>query len=68
MGLGRHGPWANVFAYFVDPHGLAIEYTCEMEQVDETYLRRVSLRRTSCVASRLRASFWQTSERRLRSH
>ncbi len=36
-GLGRHGPGANVFAYFVDPHGLAIEYTCEMEQVDETY-------------------------------
>lgn len=36
-GLGRHGPGANVFAYFVDPNGLAIEYTCEMEQVDDTY-------------------------------
>jgi catechol 2,3-dioxygenase-like lactoylglutathione lyase family enzyme len=36
-GLGRHGPGANVFAYFLDPHDLAIEYTCEMEQVDDTY-------------------------------
>lgn len=34
-GVGRHGTGHNVFAYFVDPHGFAIEYTTEMEQVDD---------------------------------
>lgn len=34
-GVGRHGPGANVFAYFLDPHDFAIEYTAEMEQVDD---------------------------------
>jgi catechol-2,3-dioxygenase len=34
-GIGRHGPGANVFAYFLDPNGYAIEYTTEMEQVDD---------------------------------
>lgn len=38
-GVGRHGTGHNVFAYFVDPHGFAIEYTTEMEQVDDaTYV------------------------------
>ena len=36
-GVGRHGPGDNVFAYFVDPLGVVIEYTAEVLQVDETY-------------------------------
>lgn len=36
-GLGRHGPGNNVFSYFVDPDGFAVEYTTEMEQVGEDY-------------------------------
>jgi catechol 2,3-dioxygenase len=40
-GVGRHGPGANVFAYFFDPSGFGIEYTTEMEQVDDaTYVPR----------------------------
>lgn len=34
-GLGRHGPGRNVFAYFLDPDGFAIEYTAEVQQIDE---------------------------------
>jgi catechol 2,3-dioxygenase len=34
-GVGRHGPGDNVFAYFLDPDGFAIEYTAEMQQIDE---------------------------------
>lgn len=34
-GIGRHGPGDNVFAYFLDPDGLAIEYTAEVEQLDD---------------------------------
>lgn len=34
-GVGRHGPGDNVFAYFVDPDGYAVEYTTEMQQVDD---------------------------------
>lgn len=38
-GLGRHGPGDNVFTYFVEPNGLVVEYTCEVQQVDEaTYM------------------------------
>jgi len=38
-GVGRHGPGHNVFAYFVDPNGYCIEYTTEMDQVDDaTYV------------------------------
>ncbi len=36
-GVGRHGPGDNVFAYFVDPMGVVIEYTAEVLQVDATY-------------------------------
>ena len=36
-GVGRHGPGDNVFAYFIDPFGIVIEYTAELSQVDETY-------------------------------
>lgn len=36
-GVGRHGPGNNIFAYFVDPTGYVIEYTAEVEQVDDSY-------------------------------
>jgi catechol 2,3-dioxygenase-like lactoylglutathione lyase family enzyme len=36
-GVGRHGPGDNVFAYFVDPNGYAVEYTTEMLQVDDAH-------------------------------
>ncbi len=35
-GLGRHGPGDNVFTYFIDPNGLVVEYTAEVEQIDES--------------------------------
>lgn len=39
-GVGRHGPGDNVFAYFVDPQGVVIEYTAEVLQVDDSYRPR----------------------------
>ena len=39
-GVGRHGPGDNVFAYFVDPTGVVIEYTAEVLQVDDNYVVR----------------------------
>jgi catechol-2,3-dioxygenase len=36
-GLGRHGPGNNVFAYFIGPDNFVIEYTAEIEQVDDRY-------------------------------
>ena len=27
----------NIFAYFVDPNGYVIEYTAEVQQVDDSY-------------------------------
>ena len=36
-GLGRHGPGNNVFAYFVGPDNFVIEYTAEIQQVDDRY-------------------------------
>ncbi len=36
-GVGRHGPGDNVFAYFIDPTGVVIEYTAEVLQVDDSY-------------------------------
>ena len=36
-GPGRHGPGNNAFAYFVGPEELPLEYTAEMQQVDEAY-------------------------------
>jgi catechol-2,3-dioxygenase len=36
-GPGRHGPGNNAFNYFVDPFGFAIEYTAEVQQVDDSY-------------------------------
>ena len=38
-GIGRHGPGDNIFAYFLDERDFAIEYTAEMQQVDDaTYV------------------------------
>ncbi|RBY83630.1 oxidoreductase [Geodermatophilus sp. TF02-6] len=34
-GPGRHLAGNNTFSYFLDPHGNTIEYTTELEQVDE---------------------------------
>jgi len=34
-GPGRHLAGDNTFSYFLDPHGNTIEYTTELEQVDE---------------------------------
>lgn len=39
-GVGRHGPGNNVFAYFIDPAGIVIEYTAEVLQVDDSYVVR----------------------------
>jgi catechol 2,3-dioxygenase-like lactoylglutathione lyase family enzyme len=36
-GVGRHGPGDNVFAYFVDPNGYAVEYTTDMKQIDDAH-------------------------------
>ena len=36
-GPGRHGPGDNAFNYFVDPFGIVIEYTAEVEAIDDTY-------------------------------
>jgi catechol 2,3-dioxygenase len=43
-GVGRHaGPGNNIFSVFVDPNGIAAEYTTEMEQVDDaTYPHRTA--------------------------
>jgi catechol 2,3-dioxygenase len=36
-GVGRHGPGNNVFAYFLGPNGEVIEYTADVQQVDDSY-------------------------------
>ena len=36
-GPGRHGPGNNLFAYFLDRDDNVIEYTAEVEQVDDSY-------------------------------
>jgi catechol 2,3-dioxygenase len=36
-GPGRHGPGNNAFNYFVGPGGVVVEYTAEVEQVDDSY-------------------------------
>lgn len=36
-GPGRHGPGNNVFGYFVPPFGGVIEYTSEINLVDDNY-------------------------------
>ncbi|WP_409488464.1 VOC family protein [Pseudomonas promysalinigenes] len=37
-GPGRHGPGNNAFNYFIGPFGEVIEYTAEVEQIDESYV------------------------------
>ena len=40
-GVGRHaGPGRNIFSYFVDPNGFAIEYTAEVDQAGDDYVSR----------------------------
>jgi catechol-2,3-dioxygenase len=39
-GPGRHGPGDNAFNYFIDPFGVVIEYTAEVQQVGEDYRAR----------------------------
>lgn len=39
-GPGRHGPGNNLFNYFLDPFGVVIEYTAEVEQIDDSYVAR----------------------------
>jgi len=34
-GPGRHMAGNNTFSYFIDPHGNTVEYTTELEQLDE---------------------------------
>jgi len=34
-GPGRHGPGNNVFCYFLGPEDMPVEYTAEMQQVDQ---------------------------------
>jgi len=34
-GPGRHGPGNNPFAYFVSPSGFVIEFTSELQKIDE---------------------------------
>lgn len=36
-GPGRHLAGNNTFSYFLDPHGNTVEYTTELEQVDEDH-------------------------------
>ena len=37
-GPGRHGPGDNAFNYFVGPFGVVVEYTAEVQQIDDSYL------------------------------
>jgi catechol 2,3-dioxygenase-like lactoylglutathione lyase family enzyme len=39
-GPGRHGPGDNAFNYFIDPFGIVIEYTAEVEQIDDRHRAR----------------------------
>lgn len=39
-GPGRHGPGNNAFNYFVGPFDIVIEYTAEVQQVDDSYRAR----------------------------
>lgn len=36
-GPGRHGPGDNAFNYFVGPFDIVVEYTAEVQQVDDSY-------------------------------
>ena len=36
-GPGRHGPGNNAFNYFIGPFDVVVEYTAEVQQVDDSY-------------------------------
>jgi catechol 2,3-dioxygenase-like lactoylglutathione lyase family enzyme len=36
-GVGRHGPGNNIFAYFAGIERLPLEYTAEVQQIDDSY-------------------------------
>lgn len=36
-GPGRHGPGNNAFNYFIGPDDVVIEYTAEVQQIDDSY-------------------------------
>jgi catechol-2,3-dioxygenase len=36
-GPGRHGPGDNAFNYFVGPFDVVVEYTAEVQQIDDSY-------------------------------
>ncbi|MEI8635198.1 hypothetical protein P4S72_30395 [Vibrio sp. PP-XX7] len=36
-GPGRHGPGANVFAYFVAPFGAVVEFSTAVEKITDDY-------------------------------
>ncbi len=36
-GPGRHGPGHNAFNYFIGPFGEVIEYTADVQQIDDSY-------------------------------
>jgi catechol 2,3-dioxygenase-like lactoylglutathione lyase family enzyme len=36
-GPGRHGPGNNAFNYFLDPFGVVIEYTADVQQIGDDY-------------------------------
>jgi catechol 2,3-dioxygenase-like lactoylglutathione lyase family enzyme len=38
-GIGRHGPGGNVFSYYLDPDDFAVEFTAEVQQVDDAVYR-----------------------------
>lgn len=37
-GPGRHGPGNNIFNYFIGPFDVVVEYTADVEQVDDSYV------------------------------
>ncbi len=36
-GPGRHGPGNNAFNYFIGPLDIVIEYTADVQQIDDSY-------------------------------
>ena len=37
-GPGRHGPGNNAFNYFIGPFDIVIEYTADVQQIDDSYV------------------------------
>ena len=64
-GPGRHGPGDNAFNYFIDPFGVVIEYTAEVEQIDDSY--RVARPGRLDLAARPRRPVGHLARRRARA-